>query len=70
MFIKLISCECSCKFDGRKRNSKQKWNNDKCQCKCKISRMERRLCFKSVISIARLVNNCNSIIVIIRLVNN
>ena len=47
MFIKLISCECSCKFDGRKRNSKQKWNNDKCQCKCKISRMKRRLCFKS-----------------------
>ena len=24
------SCECKCKFDGRKCNSNQKWNNDKC----------------------------------------
>ena len=23
------SCECKCKFDGRKCNSNQKWNNDK-----------------------------------------
>lgn len=28
-------CECRCKFDDRKCNSKQKWNNDKCQCECK-----------------------------------
>ena len=27
-----ISCECKCKFDGRKCNSNQKWNNNKCQC--------------------------------------
>ena len=27
---KYISCECKCKFDGRKCNSNQKWNNDKC----------------------------------------
>ena len=32
---KHISCECRCKFDGRKCNSNQKWNNDKCQCECK-----------------------------------
>ena len=30
-----ISCECKCKFDGRKCNSDQWWNNDKCQCECK-----------------------------------
>ena len=24
-----ISCECKCKFDGRKWNSNQEWNNDK-----------------------------------------
>ena len=30
-----ISWECKCKFDGRKCNSEQKWNNDKCQCECK-----------------------------------
>ena len=32
---KHISCECKCKFDGRKCNSYQKWNNDKCRCDCK-----------------------------------
>ena len=30
-----ISCECKCKFDGRKCNSDQWWNNDKCWCWCK-----------------------------------
>ena len=30
-----ISCKCKCKFGGRKCNSNQKWNNDKCCCKCK-----------------------------------
>ena len=32
---KHISSECKCKFDGRKCNSDQWWNNDKCQCECK-----------------------------------
>ena len=32
---KHISCECKCKFDGRKCNSNQWWNNNKCQCECK-----------------------------------
>ena len=32
---KHISCECECKFDGRKCNSDQWWNNDKCRCECK-----------------------------------
>ena len=31
---KHISCECRCEFDDRKCNSRQKWNNDKCQCEC------------------------------------
>ena len=26
-----VSCVCKCKFDGRKCNSNQKWNNDKCR---------------------------------------
>ena len=34
-YAKHISCECRCPFDGRKCNSRQKWNNDKCQCECK-----------------------------------
>ena len=28
------SCECQCKFDVRKCNSKQKWNNYEFRCKC------------------------------------
>ena len=27
-----ISCESRYEFDGRKCNSRQKWNNDKCRC--------------------------------------
>ena len=29
--VKHISYECRCEFDLGKCNSKQKWNNDKCQ---------------------------------------
>ena len=32
---KHISCECKCRFDGRKCNSDQWWNNNKCRCECK-----------------------------------
>ena len=30
ILTKHISCKCKCKFDKRKCNSNQKWNNDKC----------------------------------------
>ena len=29
---KLISCKCECKFDSKKCNSNQKWNNNKYWC--------------------------------------
>ena len=29
-----LSCKCECKFDCRKCNPNQKWNNDECQCEC------------------------------------
>ena len=31
---KHISCKCKCRFDGRKCNSEQWWNNNKCRCEC------------------------------------
>ena len=31
---KLISCDCKWKFDGRKYNSNQKWNNSNCRFEC------------------------------------
>ena len=30
------SYKCKCRFDGRKCNSDQWWNNDKHRCECKI----------------------------------
>ena len=45
---KHISRECKCKFDGRKCNSNQKWNNDKCRCKCK-NKEKRCVCAKDYI---------------------
>ena len=35
ILTKDISCECKFKFDGRKCNSDQWRNNDRCQCECK-----------------------------------
>ena len=35
VLAKDISCECNCKFDERKCNSNQMWNNNKCRYKCK-----------------------------------
>ena len=35
LLAKHTSRKCKCKFDGRKCNSNQKWNNDKRQCECK-----------------------------------
>ena len=29
---KHIACEYKCRFDGKKYNSNQNWNNDKCWC--------------------------------------
>ena len=42
---KHISCECKCRFDGRKCNSDQWWNNDKCWCECK----KRHVCEKNYV---------------------
>ena len=33
--LKHITCDCKLEFDGRKRNSSQKWNKDLCRCECK-----------------------------------
>ena len=45
ILAKDISCECKCRFDGRKCNSDQWWNNDKCRCK----RKTRHACEKGYI---------------------
>ena len=44
---KHISCECKCKFDGRKCNLDQWWNNNKCEGVYK----KRHVCEKDVLVI-------------------
>ena len=46
--IKHISYECKCKFEDRKCNLNQKWNNDKCWCECKNLK-EHHVCKKDYI---------------------
>ena len=44
---KHISCECKCKFVGRKCNSDQWWNNSKCWSECKKRHvLEKKLYLK------------------------
>ena len=43
-----ISCECKCKFNDRKCNPNQEWNNNNCRCECKSPR-KNRLCGKDCI---------------------
>ena len=36
ILTKHISCQCKYRFDERKYNLDQLWNNDNCRCECKI----------------------------------
>ena len=42
---KHTSCECECKFGGRKCNSDQWWINSKCRCKCKNIKYAKNIIF-------------------------
>ena len=48
ILTKHLSCKCERKFDGRKCNSNQKWNNNKCRCQCKNPK-EHNSCKKDYI---------------------
>ena len=57
---KHISCNCKCKFDGKKCILSQKWNKDKCQCECK-NPIKKRVLVKTIIfgivhALVRMVN--------------
>ena len=53
--IKLILCNCKCKLDGKKYDSDQWWNKDKCQCQC----TKRHVCEKDYIHLHAVVKNKN-----------
>ena len=45
---KHILCKGKCQFDGKKYNSDQWWDNDKCRCECKKhSCVQKRLYLES-----------------------
>ena len=44
--VKHVSCNCKCKFNGIKYNSKQKWNNEQCQCECK--KTSKNICMREI----------------------
>ena len=46
--IRHIPCEYKCKFDSRKFNSNQKWNNYKCRCLSKNSKKKKFLFAKKI----------------------
>ena len=49
---KAYICECKCRFFGRKYNSDQWWNNDKCQCECRKGHLcdEHYICIPATCS--------------------
>ena len=54
---KLISCTCKCKFNGRKCNSAQSWNNDKCWCEYKKHHTCEKIVFGILLYlVAKMVN--------------
>ena len=44
---KTYICKCECKYDDRKCDWNQKWNNGKCWCECKIPK--NIVCAKKII---------------------
>ena len=44
---RLIPCECKCRFYGRKCNSDQWWNNNKCRCVYKKIHVCEKNCLES-----------------------
>ena len=52
-----ISCRRKCHFDGRKCNSNQKWNNDKCQCECKNLTYVKKIMFGILLDVVVKMEN-------------
>ena len=42
---KYISCKCKYRFDRKKINSDQRWNNDECRYECKNVKYVKKIMF-------------------------
>ena len=54
---KHISCKCKCRFDERKCNSDQWWNNDKCGCECKKPHVCEKVILGILLNVALKMEN-------------
>ena len=57
ILTKHISCECKYKFDGRKCNSDQWWNNDKCWCECKNAIYVKKIVLGILLNVVVIMKN-------------
>ena len=54
---KHVSCERKCKHAGRKCNSNQWWNNDKCRCECKKHHIREKDLFGILVQVVAKMEN-------------
>ena len=52
-----LSCECKCKFDETKCNSRQWWNKDKCRCECKNIMYVKKIMFGILLHVIGKIGN-------------
>ena len=52
-----ISCKCKCRFDGRKCNSDQWWNNRKYPCLCKTHHVCENIIFEILLHVVAKMEN-------------
>ena len=66
ILIKDISWECKRKFYGRKCNSNQKWNNDKCRCDFKNPIYVKKIIFRILLHVVVKIENISQILLTIQ----
>ena len=54
---KHLSCECKCRFDWKKCNPNQYWNNNKCRCECKKIMYVKKIMFGILVNVFVKMNN-------------
>ena len=52
-----VSCKCKCRFDGKKCNSNQWWNNNKCRCECKKIHVCEKIMFEILLLVIVKIEN-------------
>ena len=55
-----ISCECKCRSDGKKFNSDQWWNNNKCWCECKKVVYVKKIIFGIILHVVAMLQCLSS----------